>query len=85
MARVIFWHKARKIFQNILITFAFISIIAMFATISTMEMVDAELVDCAFRAVGYIASCVCSIMLYNVIERKERKAMKDVQRRIRRV
>jgi ABC-type bacteriocin/lantibiotic exporter with double-glycine peptidase domain len=85
MARVLFWHKARKIFQNILITFAFISIIAMFATISTMEMVDAELVDCAFRAVGYIASCGCSIMLYNVIERKERKAMKDVQRRIRRV
>lgn len=85
MARVIFWHKARRIFQNILVTFAFISIIAMFATISTMEMVDAELGECAFRSVGYIASCVCSIMLYNVVERKERKAMKDVQRRIRRV
>lgn len=85
MARVIFWHKARKIFQNILITFAFISIIAMFATISTMEMVDADLIDCAFRVVGYIASCGCSLALYNVIERKERKAMRDVQRRIRRV
>lgn len=85
MARVIFWHKARKIFQNILVTFAFISIIAMFATISTMEMVDAELLDCAFRVIGYMASCGCSIMLYNVVERKERKAMRDAQRRIRRV
>lgn len=85
MARVLFWHKARKIFSNILVTFAFISIIAMFATISTMEMVDAELIDCAFRAFGYMASCACSLALYNVIERKERKAMRNVQRRIRRV
>ena len=85
MARIIFWHKARKIFQNILVTFAFISIIAMFATISTMELVDADLLDCAFRVVGYIASCGCSLALYNVVEKKERKAMKNVQRRVRRV
>ena len=85
MKRIFFWHKVRKAFMSILLGLAFISIVALFATISSMELRDADLVSGAFRAVGYISMCGCSVVLYNVVDKIERKAMRDVQRRIRRV
>lgn len=85
LRRAMFWHKVRKTFMNILLGLAFISIIALFATISSMELRDADLISCAFRSIGYISMCGCSVVLYNVVDKIERKAMRDVQRRIRRV